>query len=975
MSTPDTAAPAATTGTTPPPAANSAIVTAEVRRALRSHAADPDGSPGAAPVLLLRAAAQWHESHELQVPAADGGDDVTVTVAPCATVLAVLEAVTTHDRAGRPGMLAVLTPCSTHEIGSSILARAVDHRVRHVNRWDLVRESFGARRVDPKLTSKDWRWVAESLLAAQPVGGWPRLPGPVLDFDTALRRLAAARLDGGYFGTDDPPDAASLLEWSRDGTRVASFAALPQQERDGLARWLREAAGPVAELVLTLASSGQAIDAVPLGIAARALLDPRATDTTAAMQARVRAEERYFRGDPPGEDQLRTFGEAAESLVARWLATGDTNQATAALERAEQILGELRATELAGASAVLEAGFAARLDELGKALEFALPHPNSAEVAEAEQALGRVRAHHLHHARRITHPAMAVRLVRWLATSPQPPEPGTGTVAALATQHVRHGAWVDRALAQVCAADTSAAPQLTAAYAALVSAVRARRGELDRAFAQRLAAWSPTAGETENLLLVENALERIARPLPTGKAAPLIIVIDGMSAAVGCELAEGIVEQGPWVEVGRDGMGREPAIATVPSTTAYSRASLLRGELTRGGQTHERDGFTRFWRGRPAALFHKGDLRGGDGHSLARETHRAIGDPATVVGVVLNAVDDALDRGRESGRAGWRLDDVAHLRQLLDAAALAGRPVAITADHGHVPDRADGVKHTDAGGPSTAGTRARYRPAAAGVEPGDGEVLLGGPRVLPGDDVDDGSAGGGSGKVVAVWDERIRYASRRAGYHGGAALAEMVVPVLTFVPHESLCPTGWATYRPSTRHEPTWWSGHTAPAATDPAGPPGQETAQPAPSRPPRRTPTSRSQQPDAEGLFELPADTAGPEPAASPEPSTPAGSPEPTSLGQKVTAASLLISQREFVRKAPPDAEVAALVDALDRAGGKLAVTEAATVVNKQPMRMSGYLTQVQRLLNVEGYPVLSVTDEGRTVTLNTDLLRGQFL
>jgi hypothetical protein len=41
----------------------------------------------------------------------------------------------------------------------------------------------------------------------------------------------------------------------------------------------------------------------------------------------------------------------------------------------------------------------------------------------------------------------------------------------------------------------------------------------------------------------------------------------------------------------------------------------------------------------------------------------------------------------------------------------------------------------------------------------------------------------------------------------------------------------------------------------------------------------------------------------------------------------------------------------------------------------MSGYLAQVTRQLNVDGYPVLQTTDGGRTVELNVPLLRQQFL
>ena len=41
----------------------------------------------------------------------------------------------------------------------------------------------------------------------------------------------------------------------------------------------------------------------------------------------------------------------------------------------------------------------------------------------------------------------------------------------------------------------------------------------------------------------------------------------------------------------------------------------------------------------------------------------------------------------------------------------------------------------------------------------------------------------------------------------------------------------------------------------------------------------------------------------------------------------------------------------------------------------MAGYLAQLGRLLNVDGYAVIGVADEGRTAELNAALLREQFL
>jgi hypothetical protein len=45
-----------------------------------------------------------------------------------------------------------------------------------------------------------------------------------------------------------------------------------------------------------------------------------------------------------------------------------------------------------------------------------------------------------------------------------------------------------------------------------------------------------------------------------------------------------------------------------------------------------------------------------------------------------------------------------------------------------------------------------------------------------------------------------------------------------------------------------------------------------------------------------------------------------------------------------------------------------------EQPARALGFVTTLQRVFNVDNYPVLSVIDDGRTVRLDPRLLREQF-
>jgi hypothetical protein len=905
-----------------PPVANRSVVEGELKRALRSGRRNPRNT-----VLLLRAAPQWRGDTEFSVEV--GGSPISVAVAACPTVLSVLDALSAGRDDGR--YLVVLTPCGTREVGESVLARAVEPEIRPINRWDLVQDAFGTSRLDSMLTRSSRRWLAEALLDAQPAGGWRRLTGPVLTLDTAMNQLAAIRLGMDATAFDGGADAAALLEWTTSAPAISSFFRLRDAERSGLTAWLTETVGPVADVIFGMSATGKIADAVPFGLAAAALYSG-----DGAVTARVRAEERYFAGNAPQDAALKTFGEASESLIIRWTDNGHAPQAAMMCERAELILADLGGRELAAASKVLDAGLDARLAAFAEALGTSLP---AAALPAVEDALSKVTDHGRKRVREneIAAAQAAVRIARWLAT-PQDDVPAT--LADGATLMLRSWAWADRALVGLARADTSRVPRLGAVYARLWEAGKSRRAALDDLFARKLAAWTQSSSATDDLLLVENLMERIARPLAQQRP-PVIVVLDGMSAAVGCELAEELTTRGLWLEAGRHDDGREPVLATVPSVTSFSRTSLLTGTLRTGGQAEERAGFAAFWGRRKSRLFHKGDLGPDPGQALSAGVRDAILDQQTVVAVVLNTIDDTLDRGKPGGPAHWTTDSVTYLRPVLDEARRAGRPVILTADHGHVIDR---------GQPASAAQSdsARYRTGT----PGPGEIVVRGPRV---------AATGG--EVVAAVDEAIHYTPKKAGYHGGASPAEVVVPVIVLLPSSSQLPAGWSAYD-AVGHAPAWWDPQvSAPQAQIPA----QSLAQPRPAR--RKVPTQAPD--DGEALFGV-SDVMGSAPAsaAASAPSTTA-----TSLGAQVVASSRMASQRQFVRRAPEDVSVAALIDGLVQAGGRLTLTETASSAGEASVRMSGYLAQVVRLLNVDSYPVLGTTDGGRTVELNVQLLRQQFL
>jgi hypothetical protein len=370
-----------------------------------------------------------------------------------------------------------------------------------------------------------------------------------------------------------------------------------------------------------------------------------------------------------------------------------------------------------------------------------------------------------------------------------------------------------------------------------------------------------------------------------------------------------------------------------------SRTSLLTGTLRSGGQPEERSGFGEFWGRRASALFHKAGLEPEPTGSLAPAVRKAIADPDTVVGVVLNAIDDTLAKDRPGGPRHWTVADITYLGAVLDEARRASRPVILTADHGHV---LTSQQDPDPGQQERARSESsRYRTG----NPQPGEITIQGPRVMVG--------GRPGGEIVAAVDEAIHYTPKRAGYHGGASPAEVVVPVITLLPSASLIPPEWSAYD-AAGHAPLWWH----PPVAAPAAPTHPQLARPA-----GRKRQAQAAPRDDSALFAVGEFVA------------PATASDTSSLGTQVVASPRMARQREFVRRAPDNASVAALIDGLVRAGRKASVAEAAEMAGEPPVRMSGYLAHIARLLNVDGYPVLRIKDDHQTVELNVSLLEEQFL
>ncbi|WP_199444074.1 BREX-2 system phosphatase PglZ [Umezawaea beigongshangensis] len=871
-----------------------------VEALLQAHLPDSRGRR----LLLVHGRFDGSSPTEFKTTVGDRSLQITVTDQP--SVLGIVEAWQAHRATGEDGVLVVTTVVDDRQLGWDLRAHAVGKATQTVDRVEIVKQRFGAKDVDPRIRHEPW--LVDALLDAEPTGGWRR-PGTVLTRDAAVRALIGARLGGAEL-TEGGIDAAALLAWSRTPA-AAGFATLPEAERKGLVSWLEENVGDAAAVLMDLASAGRADDAMALGVLGSVAIGKGVTGEIAVAFGGLL-------GVRPKGNQLPAFVDAVAGTLDRWLTevhTGGEAARRRVLEvvtRADELAESAELTEALAGNRYLRSGFRSRLRTLGTAL---FRHRDDA----AEKALREVEEHalaELYPAQTST-ASMAVRLLRWLGQ----PEPQVDSVAGAIRAHLGEWGWVDRALAALWAGDEIHDPVLGQTYRKVHDAVREQRDRLDEAFARRLAAWTTTASTLNpaGCLLVEDVLERVVAPLVEDHA-PLVLVLDGMSSAVAVELGEQLAERG-WHEASPEHGGRLGAVAAIPSVTTISRASLLTGTLAAGKQGAERDGFAAFWRRhhRQAALLHKSEIGGHAGQRLSEALVSALaGDE--VVGVVLNTVDDALDHGREGDRTGWRLDDVTYLRELLDTARAYGRPVVLVSDHGHVLDRStDGRAPTSAQGVESV----RWRLGTAD----DGEVELAGPRVLE-----------GGGRVVVPWREDIRYLQRRAGYHGGAALAEMTVPVLVLLPAaDQALPAGWRMLSPE-EVTPPWWG-----RRVDTTAPVSQSRTKP------KSKPVAVQ---NCEPLFAEPS----------------------ISLGAQVVERPVYDAQKQFVPKGPNKPQVAAVIDVLVEGGGTRSLTAVAAAAGRAGRNPEFLVSILQRLLNVEGYPVLTPIDGGRTLKLDVDLLREQF-
>jgi len=943
----------------PPPPASASTTFAMIDEAKRSRY--PSGVIG----LIARPdrAADQDVTHDGQL----------VRVRAAESALAVREALLEHVEGD---WMVVLTDRTDDDLGAGVLAHFVWQRLRRPDPWEAVRHRFQATGVDPALTTASGnRDLAIGLLAAAPDEGWPAAPAGVLTRSHALG--AAAHDTLGLTG--EVVDAITVLDWAMRPQSVQALADLRGEHGDTIADalldWLAENSGAAAAPVRALLARGDVADLVPIGLVAHLLTNVAGALPDQRHQAELglaRLEAQF--GQPkPSPSSIAALGSAAAAVLTD-LAQDPLMAAhlTRVLSRADAVLESVESTHLAIHSDLLSRGYRRRLGLLAEALRRGIEglsqgwvHAESVDASEGIESAWAFAARH--RLGRVDSPEVgafsaAVRLWRWLtlpAGESGAPVSSASTAFA-ARRHIDHDGWADAAIND--AANGVDDGELAAALRFLIEAAMRRRDEGERAFASGLAATTSAdtgaeagglSDEAGTVWYLESLLPRVVLPMAR-KAPVLLLVMDGMSAAAATEILTDATGRLGWIEAalpdpagGGSAARRAAALAVLPSLTEASRASLLCGRLTRGQQGVELAGYSELTAkvGKiRAQLFHKKGVDTTTPGALLSGVGTVIDDQTVdLVTVVLNTIDDALDRSDPSGTV-WTADAVKHLEPLLARARSAGRTVVLSADHGHVVERRMGTMR-----PHPDMSSNRSRPVTGIVE--DGEVEVSGRRVL----TDDGRA------VLAV-SEGLRYGPLKAGYHGGASAAEVVVPVAVLVPDEATNPLGLPLLPPQT---PSWWDLSGVVALSTPTTPNGIR-------------PTSGKRKSGAPDLgltlFDDPAAAAAPSAAAG---STLAGSTlSGSTLGGSVIASDVYAAQRKVSgRVIVTDEQVVALVDALGAAPGtRLHMTTVASALVISEVRVRGALAQLAQLLNVEGYAVIETDPRTRTVILNERLLRDQF-
>lgn len=847
-------------------------------------------------------------------------DGVDHLVLSCVSDLQVREALLVAEKANKPSVL--LCTMSEEALGDDVIDRLAKRKVFSPQVREMVAELFSVSptRIDPRVLKS--KVLMNALLEFVPPEGYTPVASGTLDVQTAwltlLGRLVGEQLD--------TPSLTQFLEWSLSDEKLGRLIKMDADLKEDFIDWFVRSKGEAVRFMIAAVDSGFGADLVALGAALGLAFDPK-NDRSAEHQTARGRLERYFQHREIDADSAHVWFRASEAILSQMKDDPARARRRAVLNRLDELLDKLGLSNHAWASNYSPCGLEQRYQQTGQALRQALSAKSSSGIEEVRGAITMVRRHLLgeEDGERLSRVEMACRLIRWLQTAETG---GSGDALDLkVVDYHRDGGFIDWAKNRLKETDES--PEVQKSYDGILTRVEERTDRHEASFAEQLQEWTRCEHQSKRFTLIENLLAEVVTPI--AKQQPvLLLVLDGMSVAVFRQLLQDILRH-DWMEIVHEGEGLpRPVVATLPSVTAISRRALFFGRLdpaTNGTEEGEFKKNDLLFHGsgsqvRPQ-LFKMGDLAEDENGGISSSVRNAIADKkCRVVSVVLNAIDDHLDSGKQVDFV-WTRNTIRGLRDLLRQSGDAGRLVIMTSDHGHILDF--GTKQRAS---AKDGRGDRFRPADGKTE--EGELEFEGSRIYKAT---------GSNRITLACSAGIRYGKGKRGYHGGANPQEIVVPLAILSDVRGTVPEGWVEM-PS--YQPGWWRIDSSEMVPAPAKKAKAEKAV------------------AGLDLFELAGEKAG--------------GKDVEWVSSLLTSPIYLAQSKLAVRGAPAADLMAKLLHGLESRGGTVLKQALAQELGMPSFRVDGLIQNVSRILNVDGYEVIGFDRISDTVTLNVGLLCTQF-
>jgi len=843
-------------------------------------------------------------------------DDTEYMVVQCDSELQIREALIKADQKKRP--VVIITGMQEQDLGYDVLARFARQQLFSFDVWETIKAIFQARIIDPALFQK--RWIALIILDNVPIQGYPVAPNAVLTAEMAWKIVLEELLE-----IRTPcPDIRDLLHWSLFSERTDVPARLPGEQQSDIRNWISQSAGLAGELIFDCAISGNGRDAVPVGLACEIAFNTRNESPEMLRNAGIRLENYTNRTAIPGETGNQ-WAEAALQVCGILADQGKNEVLRQVLNRLNQVLTDIGVADYLWLSSVSPEGFEQRLKRYGRKLLGILENRTESPLSELLDRAEDISDHQSAKtsSEQVERIRMSFRLLCWLQTVEKRPKK-FACFAESAKSYAEESSFADWAREKLWQGEQSRS--LGKAYGKLLELVARYRADENRQFAMMLADWTEADSAGEEVICVEDVLEKVVAKAAAKKPV-LLIVMDGMSFSVFRELMDDLIQKENWIEYGADKTDwPKPVIAALPTITKVSRSSLLCGKLTVSDADGEVKGFSEAAplvsvksSARPV-LFRKSDLAGIE---LAAGIRDKIASPKQrIIGVIINAIDNYAHKGDQVAFS-WMLRNIPVLEKLLYVAKEAGRMVILTSDHGHVPERESEFRRNGPG--------ERFREDDG--NPSDDEITLKGSRVLE----------PSAGRFIAPWSEQVRYSGKRHGYHGGVTPQEVVIPIAVLGWHQSA--EGWT---PLPMQYPDWWDMTRM------------------------RMISALHQKPRTE-LVGKPAHLSQNLPLFESEEEK--ETEESSDWIEALSNSFVLRNQRNLHKKTAPSAEIfRSFLKLLDENRGIISRTVMARELRQHPLDTTRTIEAMQRLLNLDGYQIIAFDRASDKVMLNYALLQSQF-